>query len=333
MRVGVVGAGLQARRRLAVLPAEAELVAVADRDADKARGLTLRYGGAALGCWQRMLERTDVDAVLVCTPPDSHEEITTAALGSGRHVLCEKPLAASAGAAHRMEQAAATAGRVLYCGFNHRFHPAVRRLRQMVADHSYGRPLAAAGIYGYGVREGYRDEWRADPAVVSGGQLMEQGIHLVDLVDSGLWPVNEVVAQLQHNFGLNGLEDDAHLMLRSSAGQVAYLRSSLSQWRNRFLFEVTCERATLRVDGIGGSYGEQTLTVEERGDGPFQTHVTSFRGADVTWQCEWECFLSLCRQSPIAEPDAGGRRSLAIVEAAYRSVAVGGWTRVTEEAR
>lgn len=331
MRIGVVGAGLQASRRLAALPDGVVVAAIADVEIRRSRRLTLRHGGAALGSWPELVGRTDVDAVLVATPPDSHEEISVAALRAGKHVLCEKPMALSSGAAGRMGHAAVKASRVLHCGFNHRFHPAVRELTRLIGARTFGQPLSAIGIYGYGFREGYEREWRADPAVVSGGQVMEQGIHLVDLVDSCLWPVTEAVAHLQHTFGLNGLEDDGHLLLRSATGQVAYLRSSLTQWRNRFLLEVTCERATLRVNGIGGSYGEQTLAVEQRGDGPFQTAQTSFRGGDSTWRSEWEYFTALCAQTPVPCPDPAGHRSLAIVETAYRSTATGGWLPIIEE--
>ncbi|POX63586.1 hypothetical protein C3492_10615 [Streptomyces sp. Ru62] len=332
MRVGVMGAGLQCGRRIRALDPQDELIGVAAPDLDQARAQAQPFGARAFGHWDQLLAQPGLDAVIVATPPDTHLAATVAALGAGKHVLCEKPLARDSAEAARMEAAARAHGKVLHCGFNHRFHPAVRALARIVTDGAYGAPLSALGVYGYGIRDGYADEWRADPAVVSGGQLMEQGIHLLDLVDALLWRVDDVIAHTQHSFGLPpGIEDDAHLLLRSATGQVAMVRSSLSQWHNRFLFEVTFERATVRIDGLTGSYGEQTLTVERRAEGPFGAHITRFRGADRSWTAEWAHFRELVAHRPAPPPDPAGRRALALVEAAYRSTATGCWTPVTEE--
>lgn len=332
MRVGIIGAGLQCGRRSAALGPDDQLVGVAAPDPAQAEAMARPHGGKAYAHWDELLAQPGLDAVIVATPPDSHEAATVAALAAGKHVLCEKPLARDSAEAARMEAAALAHGQVLHCGFNHRFHPALAELAALVAGGRYGAARSALGVYGYGFRDGYAGEWRADPAVVSGGQLMEQGIHLVDLVDALLWPVTDVIAHTQHGFGLPpGIETDAHLMLRSAAGQSALLRSSLSQWHNRFLFEVTLDRAAVRVEGLAGSYGEQTLTVEERGEGPFAARVTRFRGADRSWAREWAHFRALTGETPAPPPDPAGRRALAVVEAAYRSVRTGGWTPVLQE--
>lgn len=332
MRVGMIGSGVQARRRAAALGPQDRLVAVAGPDTAAVRDLALPAGAAVRGSWTELLERDAVDAVVVATPPHVHEEAAVAALGRGVHVLCEKPLAPSSGAARRMTRAAAAHRRVLWCGFNHRYHPAVRALGEAVAGGEHGRALSAIAVYGHAIRPDYRSEWRADPSVVSGGQLMEQGIHLVDLVSTLLWPVRDVFAHLQSSFGLPaGLEDDAHVLLRSADGQVAFLRSSLSQWRNRFLLEVTLEAATVRVTGLGGSYGDQTLVVEPRVSGPFTARETVFRGPDPTWRQEWESFRRATGAEQTAAADDSGPRSLAVVEAAYRSARSGTWADVTTE--
>jgi len=329
MRVGVVGAGLQANRRLAALGPNDEFVAVSAPSVDHVEQLIRRFGGVPADSWQELVRRDDVDAVIVASPPRSHRDISIAALRSGKHVLCEKPLAASSADATVMAEAAETAGRVLHCGFNHRFHPAIPRLRELLEAGGYGPVLAVNGSYGHGIRPGYADEWRCDPAHVSGGQLMEQGIHLVDLVDHMLGPVDRVVARLSRGFGLPAdLEDDAHVLLDLRPGGVAFLRSSLAQWRNRFWFEVTCLDATLRVSGLGGSYGVETLTVEPRTDGPFRRETVEFRGADPSWNHEWQYFRALTGNSGAAVTDDAGRRALAIVEAAYRSATTDKWEEV-----
>lgn len=334
MRVGLIGAGLQCGRRIPALGPDDVLVAIAAPDLQQASAHAKPAGAKVFAHWEDLLAHPGLDAVIVATPPDTHLAATVGALSAGKHVLCEKPLARTSAEAASMEAAAKTHGRVLHCGFNHRFHPAARALANSIASGEHGRPLSAMGVYGYGFRSGYGDEWRADPAVVSGGQLMEQGIHLVDLVDGLLWPVHDVIAHTQQSFGLpQGIEDDAHVLLRSVTGQVAMVRASLSQWHNRFMFEVTFEQATVRIDGLTGSYGEQTLTIEKRDDGPFNAHVTRYRGPDRSWAAEWSHFRDLVRQSPVPEPDPAGRSALSVVEAAYHSTETGRWTPVNKENR
>ena len=328
MRVGIVGAGLQANRRLAALAPEDRLVALYSQRDRRAEALIERYGGEAVDNWQDLVARKDLDAVIVASPPRSHREIVVAALEAGKHVLCEKPLAASSEEATVMAEAAARRGRILICGFNHRFHPAITAARELLETGIHGRVLALDAAYGHGLRGGYAEEWRSDPAQVSGGQLMEQGIHLVDLVEYLVSPVDAVVARLGHHFALPGnLEDDARLLLALRSGVTATVHSSLAFWRNRFTFEVTCERATIRVVGLGGSYGVETLVVEPRIDGPCRQEITEFRGSDCSWDREWEYFREATARPQHQESDAG-RRALAVVEAAYRSVKHQRWEQV-----
>ncbi len=332
MRIGIVGAGVQARRRLAAFRPDDRLTAISALNSGDAARLAARYRGEAVSSWLEVVQRDDVDAVIVASPPRSHADIGIAALRAGTHVLCEKPLAATSEEAAAMTTAAATAGRVLHCGFNHRLHPAVVRLREFLASGAFGPVISAMAVYGHGIRDGYESEWRCDPACVSGGQLMEQGIHLVDLVDSMLGPVDRVVAHVGRSCTLPaGLEDEAHLMLGLSGGGVAMVRSSLTQWRNRFLLEVTCRKAILRVEGLGGSYGDETLIIERRTDGPFTTELLEFRGDDQSWRREWQQFHDLVAASAhSATADDAGLRSIVIVEAAYRSASSGQWVKITD---
>jgi len=154
VRVGIVGAGLQANRRLAALAPEDRLVALYSQRDRRAEALIERYGGEAVDNWQDLVARKDLDAVIVASPPRSHREIVVAALEAGKHVLCEKPLAASSEEATVMAEAAARRGRILICGFNHRFHPAITAARELLETGIHGRVLALDAAYGHGLRGG-----------------------------------------------------------------------------------------------------------------------------------------------------------------------------------
>lgn len=183
VNVSVVGAGLMGRRRVNALNQEEgdRLVAVADVDLEAARSLAERYGARATTDWAEAVAEPAIDAVLVCTPPNLHGPIATAALERGRHVLCEKPLAHSLAAAETMVAASQQNGAILACGFNHRHHPGLRQAHAWASEGRIGRVTHAVCRYGIGGRPGYEREWRGQVEVSGGGQLMDQGLHALDL--------------------------------------------------------------------------------------------------------------------------------------------------------
>ena len=131
MRVAFIGSGLQTRRRapIVVQSPDDELVEVVGTEANPPKGLMEQLGGTWGSDWRRTVERKDIDAIVVCTPPNIHAEISIAALQSGKHVLCEKPLCRTLQEAQDMVAAARASDRLLKCGFNHRHHPAIWEAR------------------------------------------------------------------------------------------------------------------------------------------------------------------------------------------------------------
>jgi predicted dehydrogenase len=287
-----------------------------------------RHGGTPIGCWEDLVSSDDVDVVFVCTPPDSHAAIAIAALEAGKHVLCEKPLARTSEEARRMVQVATQTGLVLKCGFNHRHHPALALLKQRLADGDLGQPLVLRCTYGIAGRPGYEREWRCDPQVVSGGHLVEQGIHAIDLAAWLLGPVVEVTgATGTFVWDMAPLEDNAIALLRCRSGALAVVHASLTQWENLFRLELSCSRAVATVIGLGGSYGDERLEVAYRTAREFRSDTTTFRGADRSWAGEWREFVRLLGQR---EVDGGldGQAALAVVEAVYLADASRTWVRM-----
>jgi len=157
LAVGIVGAGrIGAKRAAAVASsATARLVAFADADPGRAGKLASDYGCAAPGGWEAMVERHDLDAIVVATPHRWLAPISKAALDAGRHVLAEKPLARNAGEAAPLVAAAQARGRVLQTGFNHRYHPALAEAHRLAAAGEIGRLLHIRCRYGHGGRAWY----------------------------------------------------------------------------------------------------------------------------------------------------------------------------------
>ena len=142
LRLGIVGAG--AVTQVAHLPVlkrmkGVEVTALADGDLGKATALAARFGvRGAFEDIEEMLEQTDLDALLVCTPNHLHESHVLEGLSAGLHVLVEKPLATSMAGAQRLQKAALKAGRLLMVGMSHRYRSDVQTVRGFVDSGALG---------------------------------------------------------------------------------------------------------------------------------------------------------------------------------------------------
>jgi predicted dehydrogenase len=321
MRVGFVGSGLQTRRRAPIVHQSKDdtLVAIAGTDQPSRTALAAQFGCETTGDWQQLVARDDIDAIVVTTPPYVHAEITIAALKSGKHVLCEKPLSKTLAEAQAMVDAAKDAKRVLKCGFNHRHHPAVLEARRRFELGEFGRPISGRCRYGICGRPGYENEWRADPARAAGGQYAEQGVHAIDLFRWFLGDLAEVSCMTAIGyFAEQPLEDNGMAIFRSNAGALAMLHASLTQWENLFSFEILGDEGYFTVEGLGATYGTETLSIGKRDfTAPFQDHVIQYRGGDSSWQSEWNEFTAAVSEG--REPIGNGVDGLEGVRAALAS--------------
>ncbi len=323
-----MGAGLQARRRGPVLrqTPKTELVVVSAAHLELAERLATSLGCEAAEGWEPVVERDDLDAVIVATPPHLHAPISIAALKRGLHVLCEKPLARTLEEGRAMVAVAQETGRVLKCGFSHRHHPGIQQARQWFEAGRIGEPMFIRARYGIGGRPGYEQEWRANPEVVSGGQLMEQGIHAVDLARWFLGDFSHVTAFVETRFWeIQPLEDNAFALYRTPAGTVASVHASLTQWKNLFSFEICGSDGYIAVEGLGGGYGTEKATFGKRDfSAPFAEEVVEFRGEDRSWHEEWKEFVTAIqeRRKPLGSA-RDGLEAMRLVFAAYESARSG----------
>jgi predicted dehydrogenase len=281
-----------------------------------------QFGCGVDWSWQDTVARNDLDAIVICTPPYAHAEISIAAMRSGKHVLCEKPLTRTVAEAEEMVRVSRDTGRVLKCGFNHRHHPAIAEAKRRLDAGDLGRPLFGRCRYGICGRPGYENEWRADPDQAAGGQFIEQGSHGIDLVRWFMGDIVEVACMTsRHYFKMQPLEDDGFAVFRTAAGGTASLHASLVQWQNLFSFEVTGDEGYARIEGLGGAYGTECLYLGRRDfSEPFQDRVIQFRGADVSWRDEWREFRAAIteRRQPLGN-GVDGLAAMTIALVAYQA--------------
>ncbi len=234
MRVGLVGPGGFGRHRArAVLKTPGlRLVAVAGRDEQRAR----RAPGGSLDvrfCTDgfELARDPNVDAVIICAPPSSHEGLGLACIEAAKHVLCEKPLADSVAACERLVQAAEAGGVCLGTGFNLRFTRAAMLARRLVDHGEVGSVSHIRAFCGAAPDESIRSGWRSDPTQSGGGATMDCGVHMIDLARWFLGDINPVAAAGTNQVLKNAsCEDNGFLLLRDGEGRAASLHASWTHW-------------------------------------------------------------------------------------------------------
>lgn len=332
MKVGLIGAGLQGRRRAQALKQCGDQVCVvAAAHLERAELLASDLGCEATANWEDVVAREDIDAVIVCTPPNLHLPMCTAALSQGKHVLCEKPLARNPNEAEEIVKAAEGNGLKLKCGFNLRHHPGIQQARDWAEQGFIGELIFIRCRYGIGGRPGYDKEWRAKPEISGGGQLMDQGMHALDLSRWFLGDFIEVQGLLQTAFWDMPVEDNAFCLLRTGEGKMASIHVSWTQWKNLFSFEVFGKDGYIIVNGLGGGYGVERTTLGKRAFlKPFKEEIIEFRGEDRSWGEEWQEFKNAVDEN--REPLGNGYDGLEAVRLAcaiYESARKGSVVKLT----
>ncbi|HAA04266.1 MAG TPA: LmbZ [Syntrophobacteraceae bacterium] len=321
MNVAIIGCGFIGEKRARAL-AGCRLVACADVVAERAQVLARKWPGAvALSDWRAAVERADVDIVIVATTHDALPRVTLAAVQAGKHVLVEKPAARRAAELDPVISASLDKQVLVRVGFNHRYHPSFIKAREISASGALGQLMFIRGRYGHGGRIGYDQEWRANKELSGGGELIDQGVHLIDLARSFLGEFSAVQGFAHTYFWNMPVEDNGFMLLKTPQRQVAMLHASWTEWKNTFSFEIYGRDGKLEITGLGGSYGVERLAYYRMLPqmGPPETVIWEYPMGDSSWDMEFAEFvadINLRRQPAAGLADA--RAALAIVEKIYQ---------------
>jgi predicted dehydrogenase len=271
-----------------------EVVACADIDERRADALAASLENCqAFTDWRVLLDEVACDLVVVATAHDTLAAITGAAIACGRHVLVEKPAGRRAAEIEPVLAAAERAGVLVRVGYNHRYHRAFRQARRLVDEGAVGELMFVRGLYGHGGRPGYELEWRADPALSGGGELIDQGPHLIDLARWFLGDFVDVKGSAETCFWNMSVEDNAFMLLRTADRKTAFLHVSCTEWKNKFSFEVYGRTGKIEISGLGGSYGTERLAYYRMLPemGPPETTIFEYPMADDSWSVEFADFV------------------------------------------
>jgi len=323
LRVGIAGYGVVGQRRRHFIDRHPNLrtVAVCDRTFG---GEGSMADGVRHFADHRRLLTEPFDLLFVCLSNDVAAQATRDGLSANRHVFCEKP---PGRAPSEVAEVIATARqhpslRLKY-GFNHRYHESVRDALKLVRSGELGRVINLRGVYGKSkiINFGSSD-WRSQRAIAGGGILLDQGIHMVDLMRLFAGEFDTIHSFVSNSFWHHDVEDNAYALMRTAGGVVAMLHSSATQWRHRFSLEIALEGGMVGLTGIlsgSKSYGAETLTVawkSEDGAGDPKEQTIRYNH-DPSWADEIADFAdSVIADRPIEEGSA--EDALQTMELVYR---------------
>lgn len=300
--VAIIGCGYMGKKRSGAIKHSGmgTLVGVFDTDLCQARSLAETHGAKVFESPTQVWHDNQVGIVIIATPHASLAPYAIGAIESRKHVLVEKPGATTLEEIEKIQKALSKTPLVrCKVGYHLRFHQAAESIHKHLTSNPDDRVLWLRGAYGHGGRPGYEKQWRFQKEISGGGEIIDQGVHLLDLFS--WWvpePFSVIATSRQNAFYQSTQEDNGFLILKSQRGTHAHFHCSATQWKNLFRMEIATQNFLYIWEGLGNAnYGPEKLTVIQRnprGGVPEQTSQEFQRNADESFTEEWRHFyLSL----------------------------------------
>lgn len=249
MKFGLVGLGAIGAIRAAALAKNATCSLAGVFDADPAKSSAITPGARAFESLDAMLAAETIDAIIISTPPNTHEDFAIRAMTAGKHVLIEKPLAPTVDACSRIIETSRKTGKIATTGYNHRYFPAAKLVRDVVQSGAIGKLSHVRGFTGHMGLQEFKAKWMYDADVMGGGALMDNGTHMVDLVRYIMGDAEEIFCMSSNSiWQLPQIEDYAMVSMRSSEGVIGTVEASWDEWRGyRFHIDAYGDKGMARA--------------------------------------------------------------------------------------
>lgn len=307
LKVGIAGYGVVGKRRRVCVDKHPnmELVGVCDRMFEGSG--TLPDGVRYFPNYQELLAQK-LDVLIVCLTNEIAAEVTIAGLELGLHVFCEKPPGRDVEDIVRVIRSEKNhPGCKLMYGFNHRYHESVQDALKIIQSGELGRVINMRGVYGKSKLITFNQpDWRTKREIAGGGVLLDQGIHMVDLMRLFAGEFTEVQSFISNSHWGYPVEDNAYALMRTADGVVGMLNSSATQWRHRFNLDINLDKGSVILGGIlsgSKSYGAETLAVvtvdHDNDNGDPKEQLTRYNH-DPSWEEEINRFAdSILTNQPV----------------------------------
>lgn len=240
-----------------------------------------------------------VDSLIISVPPKLAPKYVQLGLEAGKNVFCEKPAAINIEYLNQIDEGLLNKNILAY-GFNHRVHPSVIKMKQAIDGKKMGNILWMRGRYGKEIDDSYSDTWRCNKDLNGGGILIDQGIHMVDLMaylSGGFDGANAVLSSSYLN--LPGVEDNGFITLYCSSKKIsASIHTTVTQWRYLFSLEIFMEKGSIILNGLrtkSGNYGDEILSIKPNTQNEQLINFSEERFSEnISWQNEIDAFLTSC---------------------------------------
>ena len=303
---GIVGAGLMGKRRAKSLTGfpEAELVYVSDVDKEKAENLAKEYDCKWTTNYLDIMNDNKINCIIVSVINNKLYDITKEAIKSGKHVFVEKPVATNLEDISELVNLSKKNKVVVKVGFNHRFLPAIIKAKALFYNNEIGKLMFIKATYGQKSRIGFEKEWRSKKNLSGGGELLDQGVHVIDLCHLFMKKVTGVGGIVSNLFWKSDVDDNDFFYLKDENDKIAFIHTSSSLWRNTFQFNIHGTKGMIEIEGLRGHYGFPKLKLLKRNDEKskevgvyqFDEKVFDFSDKELTFVSEMENFLNAIKE-------------------------------------
>jgi predicted dehydrogenase len=317
MNIAIIGCGLIGTKRAQYLKG-GNLIYCIDKNPLLAQALASQIKDCkVLSSWQEVMAKSEVDIVIIATTHEVLSEICLAAIKAKKHVLIEKPAARFSQELEPIITKMEKSNLVVKVGFNHRYHKAFLKAYELSKAGEIGELMFVRGRYGHGGRLGYEKEWRSNPEISGGGEMIDKGMHLIDLSRWFLDDFTEVDGFAHTYYWDRVVDDNGFFLLKTVTKQTAFLHVSCTEWKNLFSYEIYGRKGKLEIQGLGGSYGVERLTYYKMLPhmGPPETSIWEYPMADDSWQLEFTALLEDIKHQRPANPGLkDAHAALSVVE-------------------
>ena len=302
-KVGIAGYGVVGKRRHAALKKihDFKVTSLSDisfKDEDNLLNLN------CYSDYKDLIKNEDLDILFISLPNNHAASATLLGLKKNLHVFCEKPPAKTLSELMPIKEHLEKTNLKLMYGFNHRFHSSVIHAKKIIDSDELGKIVNLKGIYGKSNMISFNQtDWRTDREKSGGGILLDQGIHMLDLMNYFVGGFNDIFSIIQNTFWNFDVEDNAFVLMHNDDGVIGQLHSSATQWRHTFNLDITLKKGSLILGGLltsSKSYGDETLKIiyadPDNDKGNPKEEIINF-DEDISWDMEIKRFTDAVRNS------------------------------------
>lgn len=325
LKVGIAGYGVVGKRRHHYIDMHPSMKVIAVCDQTFSESHTTAPGLNVYTNYLDLLQEP-LDVLFVCLPNDIAPLVTIAGLEKKMHVFCEKPPGRNVSDIEQVIEVEKKHPHLkLKYGFNHRYHDSIRMALEIIKSGELGHVINVRGVYGKSRIISFEGGWRSDRSIAGGGILLDQGIHMVDLMRLFCGDFLEVKSFIDNSYWNHDIEDNAFAIMKDSKGRIAMLHSTATQWQHRFHMDIALSEGYIELHGIlsgSKSYGEEKIIIGKRDDqsmnGQMECKTINFL-TDNSWKDEIFDFANaILNNTPIVSGTShDGLETMKLVYAIY----------------